>query len=278
MCSPGTFKCKTRIVKAVISKEKVMLSKKQPVTLVVVSAATNAALYAAIGVVSAPIPTVFGIRFWPPVFIPAVFSILFGPLSGGLGAAIGIFISDVFYGHGNALLSLLVGVPSNFLGFFLVGWLTYRNPGRVARYALFVISLLVPILIGMAYFVTLYFQSGAFSVVQYVYAAVMVVVILAILGFGLLRNRWLGFEIAGSIGLGVGSFIIGLGLVAFSSFFTLPKTLGLGTTALPLAFMYGATAFTFFTEIPFLLFLTPPIVSACRAAFPSLRGASSKTT
>jgi uncharacterized membrane protein len=248
-----------------------MLPKKYPVSLMVVSTAINAALYAAIGVISAPIPTVFGVRFWPPVFIPAVFSILFGPWCGGLGAAIGIFFSDVFYGHGNALLSLLVGVPSNFIGFFLIGWLTYRNPGRVARYLLLLISLVVPVLIGTAYFVLQYFQSGgAFTTVQYVYVAVIGVVILVILGFGLLRNKWVDFEIAGSIGLGVGSFIIGLGLVAYSSFFTLPKNLGLGTSALPLEFMYGATAFTFFTEIPFLLFLTPPIVSACRAAFPSL--------
>lgn len=254
-----------------------MLPKKYPVSLVLVSTAINAALYAAIGVVSAPIPTVFGVRFWPPVFIPAVFSILFGPWCGGLGAAIGIFFSDVFYGHGNALLSLLVGVPSNFIGFFIIGWLTFSNPSRAERRILLLISLVAPVLIGTAYFISQYFQSGgAFTTVQYVFVAVIVLVISAILGFGLSHNRWADFEIAGSIGLGVGSFIIGLGLVAYSSLFTLPKTLGLGTSALPLEFMYGATAFTFFSEIPFLLFLTPPIVSACRAAFPSLLGPASR--
>ena len=47
---------------------------------------------------------------------------VFGGLAGaGLGAAIGVFLADVIYGHHNALLSLLVGVPSNFGGFFIVG-------------------------------------------------------------------------------------------------------------------------------------------------------------
>jgi hypothetical protein len=247
-----------------------LIARKHPASLVLVSTAINAALYAAIGVVSAPIPTVFGVRFWPPVFIPAVFSILFGPWCGGVGAAIGIFFSDVFYGHGDALLSLMVGVPSNFVGFFLVGWLTHKNPGRIGRYLLLGVSLVVPVLIGTAYFVSEYILSGGFTVVQYIFAVIIAVVILTLLAFTSFRSKWTSFEIGGSIGLGVGSFIIGIGLVLYSSFFSLPKVLGLGTTRLPLEFMYGATAFTFFTEILFLLFLTPPIVSACRAAFPGL--------
>jgi hypothetical protein len=249
-----------------------LASNKLPVSLVLVSTAVNAALYAAVGVISAPIPPVFGVRFWPPVFIPAAFSIMFGPWCGGVGAAIGIFFSDVFYGHGDALLSLLVGVPSNFVGFFLIGWLTGLNPSRASKYVLLLLSLAVPVLIGTGYFVTQYFQSGwSLSDVQYVFLGVIAVVILAIIVFARLRNRWASFEVAASIGLGVGSVIIGLGLVAYSSFFTLPKVLGLGSKALPLEFMYGSTAFTFFSEILFLLFLTPPIAAACRAAFPSLR-------
>jgi hypothetical protein len=254
-----------------------LASNKLPVSLVLVSTAINAALYAAVGVISAPIPPVFGVRFWPPVFIPAAFSIMFGPWCGGLGAAIGIFFSDVFYGHGDALLSLLVGVPSNFVGFFLIGLLTGMHPSRASRYVLLVLSLAVPVLIGTGYFITQYLQSGwALTTVQYVFFAVIAVVILAILVFARSRNRWADFEIAASIGLGAGSFIIGLGLVAYSSFFTLPKVLGLGTKALPLEFMYGSTAFTFFSEILFLLFLTPPIVAACRAAFPGLLGTSNR--
>jgi len=86
-----------------------------------------------------------------------------------------------------------------------------------------------------------------------------------------LRNRWADFETAASIGLGVGSVWIGLGIVAYSTLFTLPGVLGLGSGVLPITFAYGTIAFTYLSEIPFLVLLTPPIVAASRAAFPSLR-------
>ena len=68
----------------------------------------NGALYATLGYMTflglfAPIVGV--VRFWPGVFVPAVFAVLFGPVVGGVGASIGIFISDMLV-HGNALLSL----------------------------------------------------------------------------------------------------------------------------------------------------------------------------
>ncbi|UCG45958.1 MAG: ECF transporter S component, partial [Candidatus Bathyarchaeota archaeon] len=89
--------------------------------------AVCAALYAIVGYllnlgIVSPVAGV--VRFWPSVIVPAVFAVLFGPWVGGIGAAIGIFFADMIYpGHGVALLSLTVGVPSNFLGFFLVGYL-----------------------------------------------------------------------------------------------------------------------------------------------------------
>ncbi|RLE80596.1 MAG: hypothetical protein DRJ36_02085, partial [Thermoprotei archaeon] len=77
-------------------------------------------------------PVVGVVRFWPVVVIPAVFSVLFGPIAGGVGAAIGIFISDMLV-HGNALLSVTVGVTSNFTCFYLIGVLSRMdmNWGRV---------------------------------------------------------------------------------------------------------------------------------------------------
>ncbi len=84
--------------------------------------AMNAALYAVVGFITNPINiTLLGVRFWPSVIVPGTFACLFGPWVGGMGAAIGIFLADVIYGHHNALLSILVGVPSNFGGFFIVG-------------------------------------------------------------------------------------------------------------------------------------------------------------
>ena len=243
-----------------------------PTSLRLATAAINAALYAAIGALWTLFPiTVFGVRFWPQVFVPATFAVLFGPWTGGIGAAIGIFISDVLYGHHDALLSLIVGVPSNFLGFFIIGWLTNREIADAVRRILLIVSLLFPVALT-AYGVILLAAPSGISSPQFLVAAVGLIAVIAILGFTILRNRWASFQSAASIGLGVGSLWIGFGLVDYSSLFTLPSVLGLGSGALPFTFAYGTTAFTYLSEIPFLLLLTPPISAACRAAFPSLRG------
>lgn len=67
-----------------------------------------------------------GVRFWPAVVIPSTLATLFGPWVGGASAAIGIFLSDMA-SHGMALLSLTVGVPANFLAFYIIGALTDRE-------------------------------------------------------------------------------------------------------------------------------------------------------
>lgn len=234
--------------------------------------AMNAAVYAGVGALWTVFPlTVFGVRFWPQVFVPATFSVLFGPWAGGMGAAIGIFLADVIYGHHDALLSMLVGVPSNFVGFFIIGWLTHRNQGQLSRRLLTLVSLLVPILLA-AYGIYLLSSTGALSSPQFLVGSVGLLAIIVILALTVLRNRWADFEVASSIGLGVGSLIIGAGIVAYSSIFALPAVLGLGQGPLPTTFMYATTAFTYLSEIPFLILLTPPVVAACRTAFPSLRG------
>jgi len=92
--------------------------------------ALNAALYTTVGYLTflgifAPIIGV--VRFWgPAVVVPAVFAVLFGPLVGGIGAAIGIFMSDMII-HGNVLLSLTVGVPANFVMFYLIGFISKKE-------------------------------------------------------------------------------------------------------------------------------------------------------
>jgi len=103
-----------------------------------------------------------------------------------------------------------------------------------------------------------------------------VISVVSILGLSVLRNRWAEFEVAASIGLGFGSVIIGLGLVLYSYIFALPAVLGLGKGGLPITFMYAVTTFTYISEIPFIVLLTPPVVAASRAAFPSLGSTNSK--
>ena len=80
----------------------------------------NAALYTVVGYLTYAGIIIQGVRFWPAVVVPAVFSVLFGPLVGGVGAAIGIFISDML-SHGMLFLSLSVGVTSNFAAFYFLG-------------------------------------------------------------------------------------------------------------------------------------------------------------
>jgi len=234
--------------------------------LQVATASLNAALYAALGALWTLFPvTLFGVRFWPQVFVPGAFAVLFGPWVGGVGAAVGIFVADVVYGHHDALLSLLVGVPSNFAGFSILGYLSRASVKATGRLGMITAGVAVPVIMA-AY--GLYALSG--STLSFLLALGAVVIVLVAVPY-LARSSWADVQAASSIGLGVGSAIIGFGIVAYSSFFVMPQVLGLGSSPLPIVFAYGATLWTYMSEIPFLLMLTPPIVKAVRAALPSLR-------
>lgn len=241
----------------------------------------NAAVYAAIGALWTIFPLmIFGVRFWPQVFAPATFAILFGPWVGGVGAAVGIFIADVFYGSHDPLLSLLVGVPANFVGFFVIGWLTNRRLEGKLKRTMQGFSLVIQPLYALALVLGLYFLFGISMVgssTSYLGLAGLIVVIV-IIAMIVLRNRWADFEVAASIGLALGTAIIGVGLVAYSAIFGLPLAEGLGTKPLGMSFVYLIMASSYFTEIPFLVILTPPVATACRAAFPSLRAIDRKQT
>jgi len=93
--------------------------------------AISAALYAAAIGITAPIPTPWGVgQFRPGVVFPSIFAIVYGPMVGALGAAIGTFVGDVVFlvplGLTTPLLSLIAGVPGNFVGFYLLGWFMSR--------------------------------------------------------------------------------------------------------------------------------------------------------
>jgi len=77
-------------------------------------------LYAAVGYFTYFGITFYGVKFWPAVVIPATAAVLYGERVGGFSAALGIFVSDVLT-HGMAVLSLTVGVPSNFIAFYTIG-------------------------------------------------------------------------------------------------------------------------------------------------------------
>jgi hypothetical protein len=226
--------------------------------------AINAALYASIGIatyfgVFAPPPLGF-VRFWPAVVVPGVFATLFGPWVGGIGAAIGILASDMVI-NGNFLLSITVGVPSNFIGFFLVGYIARKQLTLKKLIPVFVIGALI--LIVGAYSIatipetlTLYrIQLSVTDSIMLFLGAVGGSYLLTIIVATLWRE-WRSYGVGSVIGLGVGSTIIGLGLTAY--------------TGSPIYFSLGWFIWTFSTEIPFLLLLGPPILKACYRAFPNL--------
>jgi len=246
-------------------------------TLDVAMIGVSAALYAIVGyltnlgIVS---PVVGVVRFWPAVIVPAAFAVLFGPWVGGVSAAIGIFISDMVHpGHGIALLSLTVGVPANFAGFFLIGLISRRNmKWRHIAIALIAGSLAV---IGMiAYLLSLSLLSVD---VAALFLGVFFACCVIVVGVGLWKPEWKSYGVASVVGLFVGSAYIGFGLWIYSQFLPLPLTFGEWARNAPFYASFLWLVWTFATEIPFLITIVPPIVKACYRAFPSLKPAEERS-
>lgn len=228
----------------------------------------SAALYAVVGILTnmgIVSPAVGVVRFWPAVIVPAIFAVLFGPWVGGTGAAIGIFISDMIQpGHGIALLSLTVGVPSNFAGFYIIGSLSRRKINlRNMVLVLAVGSAAIAALIGYLLMIEVFALDLAALFLGVLFASVVLVI-----GVGLWKPEWKNYGLAAVVGLLVGSAIIGVGLWAYSQFLPLPLT-GFERNA-PLYAIFLWLVWTFATEIPFLVTIVPPIVKVCYKAFPSL--------
>jgi len=110
--------------------------------------AISAALYAAAITVTAPIPTPWGIgHFRPGVIVPALFALISTPMVAGVGAAMGTFIGSFIlslFGLSNPILSLISGVPGNFIAFYLLSYLS----SRYRSLSSFITSSLVSLFIG----------------------------------------------------------------------------------------------------------------------------------
>ncbi len=228
--------------------------------------ALNIALYVAVGYIFySLIPISYGgVRFWPPVIVPAVFAVVFGPLVGGIGAAVGIFLSDALFGN-NLLLSLIAGVTSNFVAFFLIGYIAKKKIRWAAPVIAYGIATAIFIWIGYAYTALDFWTKIAFiAVVAGSYIIFLVPVVI-------LRNsRWRSFEVGSVLGMLLGAGIIAATVPPFLAYFlkgapvTVPLTL-------------STFFFTFFTEIPFVLILGPPIIAAINRAFPTLMRKNQKS-
>ena len=228
----------------------------------------SAALYAIVGVLTnmgIVTPVVGVVKFWPAVIVPGIFAVLFGPWVGGIGAAIGIFVSDmVQFGHGIPLLSLTVGCTSNFAGFYLVGLLSrMKLKWRDILVLLTIGSVALTGMIGYLFSI----NQLTFEVLL-MFLGIVIASDAIVIAFGLWKPEWKNYGFASVIGLLAGSTIIGFGLWAYSQFLTLPLTIFKGNA--PLYASFSWLVWTFATEIPFLVIIVPPVVKICYRAFPFL--------
>lgn len=226
------------------------------------------ALYAIIGYliyIFLPIfaPGIGIVRFWPSVVIPSVFAVLFGPMVGGLGAAIGIFVSDTLI-HNDPLLSLTVGVTSNFIGFYLIGLISRK---KIDWDRTLIISSIIIIILSLGIGYALYIYSTINALILFIGLVVSTYIVTILIGFK--WKEWRSYGIASMLGLGVGSTIIAVGVWTYSQIFVLPSAVGGGFNLPPWTIIIWFI-WTFATEIPFLITLGPPILKACYKAFPSL--------
>lgn len=117
-------------------------------TQILATSAVCAALYAIAKALTAFVPTPWGVgQFAPGVVVPALFAVISGPLVGAVGAAIGVFLGDLYLstlGFTTPLLSLTAGVPANFVGFYLLGYMLHRS----GSWRVFSGASLVSLLIG----------------------------------------------------------------------------------------------------------------------------------
>jgi len=126
-------------------------TRKEPMSLVVAQSAMCAVLYAMGAYLTSYISSPWGFgQFRPAVVIPAVFSTLFGPVVGGVGAAIGTLIADSVK-HGQIYIrSLVAAVPGNFIGFYIFGMLvkrfSWRNFIKATQVSLLVSNFIVAFL------------------------------------------------------------------------------------------------------------------------------------
>lgn len=97
----------------------------------VIIIAMTAALYTVGKAVTGFIPTPFGVgQFLIGVFIPAYFALVSETVPVAIGAGLGTFIGDVLVlaplNETTPFLSLVAGVPANFVAFLIFGWFVKR--------------------------------------------------------------------------------------------------------------------------------------------------------
>jgi len=169
-----------------------------------------AALYAVGCYATAYIPSPWGFgQFRPAVVIPAFFASVFGPMTAGVGAAIGTLIADSVK-HGYIYPgSLMAAVPGNFIGFYLFGLILRR------------------------------------------------------------RFTWSRFILASHLTLTLANLAVAALYVLVYKILYLSQLTGMPAGAL-VTLIFGLTLWWFVTMLPFVLLVTPPLIRAAAASFPSI--------
>jgi len=232
-----------------------------------------AALYTVVGRLTDLGVTVGGVAFWPAAVIPAIFAFLFGPWVGGFGAAIGIFVRDMLF-HGDPLLSLAAGVSANFVGFFIIGYVSRSNldwkkigTSITLGSIIIAVGLSLPTILMPAETEAFTGLSTLDSLLLFVVAVVVSVAVTVMAAR--YWSEWRNYVVGSIIGLGVGATIVSVAVWAYSQVFFSPQgyfKAPIGSAFIPLIFVW-----TFATEIPFILLIGPPVAKVIIKAFPSLK-------
>jgi len=238
--------------------------KKKLTTQDIAAIAIGSALYAVFGYLTAGL-SFLGVGFLPAVVIPAVFAAIFGPWVGGISGAIGIFIRDMLV-HGNAPLSLVAGVPPNFILFFLIGYIYTKNINLkhvLTGITLATIGLLTTSIIIFPDMTTLNMVSNTTVIIS---LTILTTSLAAIAIVSIYWKEWQSYAIGTIIGQITGGLLLSITLwlvsPMFLSYFGTPVT---AIMVLPL-FIW-----TIITEIPFILIAGPPIIKIVQKSFPTLQ-------
>jgi len=237
--------------------------------------AVCSALYAAFGYVTSGL-SFFGVGFLPAVLIPAVFAALYGPWVGGISGAIGIFIRDVLV-HGNAPLSLVAGVPANFILFFLIGYLYTKNINL--KQALLCVSLAtVGLLISSIVLLsnpasvaamTIWTRGVSAEIFLLTFVLTVIVSLVVIAVVSVRWKEWRSYAIGAIVGQIVGGLLLSITVWLVSPLFL--SILNINGAPVTAIYVLPIFVWTIATEIPFILLVGPPIIKAVQRAFPNLQ-------
>jgi len=222
------------------------------------------ALYAVFGILTGGI-NFFGIGFLPAVVIPAVFAALFGPWVGGISGAIGIFLRDMFV-HGNPILSLVAGVPANFILFFLIGYLYTKKISlkqTLVTMSIAVTGLLLASIVLLSDIVAYTGLASNTFLLAFVFTIIASLVVIVVVSIR--WKEWGSYAVGAIVGQITGGLLLSITVWLVSPFF-------LSHFEVPLSGIYILPLFIWLiiTEIPFII-LAAPIIKVVQKIFPNLR-------